>query len=312
MTKQEAIEILRDTPIDVRSTREDDIHTLYATAQGMAIEALSESKRDLSDDTIYRQDAIDALEEQLDYLQMLNKDENPTAESKWYGVNWARNTIADLPSAQPFNQGQSRIQSSDCISRQDAIDAVKHAWAKGLEPSQYIEILPSAQPEVLACGEGELSAQPEKSTCDLISRQDAIDAIRSMQTYKMFAGDDLLLVDQAGAQTELMLLPSTQPEQRDFEKQLHDMFDHIWECEIDHPVYQDTVGDLMSAVIQAHYNSTQPERKKGEWKRNITAERNAQLIFTKVYNCSECGYESVGNNLKNYCPNCGSYNGGES
>lgn len=51
-------------------------------------------------DLISRQDAIDALEEQLDYLRMLNKDENPTAEGKWYGVNWARNTIADLPSAQ--------------------------------------------------------------------------------------------------------------------------------------------------------------------------------------------------------------------
>lgn len=41
MTRGEAIEILRDTPIDIRSTREDDIHTLYATAQNMAIEALS-------------------------------------------------------------------------------------------------------------------------------------------------------------------------------------------------------------------------------------------------------------------------------
>lgn len=40
MTAIEAIEILRDTPIDIRSTREDDIHTLYATAQGMAINAL--------------------------------------------------------------------------------------------------------------------------------------------------------------------------------------------------------------------------------------------------------------------------------
>lgn len=36
MTRDEAIKILRDTPIDIRSTREDDIHTLYATAQGMA------------------------------------------------------------------------------------------------------------------------------------------------------------------------------------------------------------------------------------------------------------------------------------
>ena len=40
MTREEAIELLRDTPIDIRSTREDDIHTLYATAQMMAIDAL--------------------------------------------------------------------------------------------------------------------------------------------------------------------------------------------------------------------------------------------------------------------------------
>ena len=38
MTHEEAIIILRDTPIDIRSS--DDIYTLYATAQGMAIEAL--------------------------------------------------------------------------------------------------------------------------------------------------------------------------------------------------------------------------------------------------------------------------------
>ena len=30
------------------------------------------------------------------------------------------------------------------IKREDAIEAVKHAWAKGLEPSQYIEIIPLA------------------------------------------------------------------------------------------------------------------------------------------------------------------------
>ena len=37
-----------------------------------------------------------------------------------------------------------------------------------------------------------------------------------------------------------------------FEKMLHEMFDHIWDCEIDHPIFQDTVGDLMRAVIEAH------------------------------------------------------------
>ena len=46
---------------------------------------------------------------------------------------------------------------------------------------------------------------------DLISRQAAIDALRKMQTYKMFSGDDMLLIDQAGAMTELMLLPPAEP-----------------------------------------------------------------------------------------------------
>lgn len=40
MTYEEAFEILRDTPIDIRSAREDDIHTLYATAQNMALDAV--------------------------------------------------------------------------------------------------------------------------------------------------------------------------------------------------------------------------------------------------------------------------------
>lgn len=47
---------------------------------------------------------------------------------------------------------------------------------------------------------------------DLINRQAAIEALRKMQTYKMFSGDDMLLIDQAGAMTELMLLPPAQPE----------------------------------------------------------------------------------------------------
>ena len=42
---------------------------------------------------------------------------------------------------------------------------------------------------------------------DLISRQAAIEALRSMQTYKLFEGHDLLLIDQAAAMTEMMLLP---------------------------------------------------------------------------------------------------------
>jgi len=41
---------------------------------------------------------------------------------------------------------------SDYISREAAIEAAKHAWAKGLEPSQYLEIIPAADVEPVRHG----------------------------------------------------------------------------------------------------------------------------------------------------------------
>lgn len=61
-----------------------------------------------------------------------------------------------------------------------------------IEPVDFAELLPTVT--------------------DTISRKQAVDALRKMQTYKLFSGDDMLLIDQAGAQTELMLLPFAQPE----------------------------------------------------------------------------------------------------
>ena len=59
--------------------------------------------------------------------------------------------------------------------------------------------------------------RPYSQTCnqlatDCISRQDALEAVRAMQTYKLFEDDDMLLVDKAEVQTELMMMPSVQPE----------------------------------------------------------------------------------------------------
>ena len=45
---------------------------------------------------------------------------------------------------------------------------------------------------------------------DTISRQAALEKVRTMQTYKLFA--DISLVDKAEVQTELMMLPPAQPE----------------------------------------------------------------------------------------------------
>lgn len=36
------------------------------------------------------------------------------------------------------------MEMAEYIERSAAIKATKHAWAKGLEPSQYIEALPAA------------------------------------------------------------------------------------------------------------------------------------------------------------------------
>ena len=46
----------------------------------------------------------------------------------------------------------------------------------------------------------------------MIDADAALEAIRTMQTYKLFAGDDMILVDKAEVQTELMMLPPAEPE----------------------------------------------------------------------------------------------------
>ena len=46
---------------------------------------------------------------------------------------------------------------------------------------------------------------------DLISRQAAIELVRKMQTYRLSAGEEMILVDKAEVLTELMMMPSAEP-----------------------------------------------------------------------------------------------------
>lgn len=76
----------------------------------------------------------------------------------------------------------------------------------------------------------------------------------------------------------------------DFEKQIHAMFDHIWDCDVNHPIFEDTVGELMNAVIQCYNNlpSAEPERKKGRW---IATYSDCGGAFVWVsWKCSNCDY----------------------
>jgi hypothetical protein len=128
-------------------------------------------------DLIRRQDAIDAIlavtgnssvRELYEHVQ-----EHGLSEMWSGGVNAAIDIIIALPSAQTE-------PCVDTISRQDAIDYC-YALINAENPSDpsdewnysqerinqtevilhHLEVMPSAQPEVLACGEGELIAQPE-------------------------------------------------------------------------------------------------------------------------------------------------------
>ena len=76
---------------------------------------------------------------------------------------------------------------------------------------------------------------------DLIDRQAAIEAVRTMQTYKLAEGDDMLLIDKAEVQTELMCLPSAQPQWTPCSERLPELTEHT-HC-IEHDIYKndDTV-----------------------------------------------------------------------
>ena len=48
-------------------------------------------------DLISREEAIEAIEEYVDRLQMVSWKENPNVPYKVYSLNWCINTIRDLP-----------------------------------------------------------------------------------------------------------------------------------------------------------------------------------------------------------------------
>lgn len=63
---------------------------------------------------------------------------------------------------------------AEYIERSAAIEAAKHAWAKGLEPSQYIEALPAADVAPVVYGRWEQVkewATKAKYRCSVCGRE---------------------------------------------------------------------------------------------------------------------------------------------
>lgn len=63
------------------------------------------------------------------------------------------------------------------IERSAAIEAAKHAWAKGLEPSQYIEIIPAADVAPVVHGRWKLRRKGDWTSvfvCSVCGRRETI------------------------------------------------------------------------------------------------------------------------------------------
>ena len=139
---------------------------------------------------------------------------------------------------------------------------------------------------------------------DLISRQAALEKVRTMQTYKLFMGDDMILIDKADVQTELMMLPSVQPEYK-LDEWCTDCkeYDHDKHC---CPRFNRVIAE---AIKEAKEN-TQPETGRWiEYTRVIIPEPINK--WEQAWKCSECGYggqdceDGSAWHAWKYCPNCG-------
>lgn len=99
---------------------------------------------------------------------------------------------------------------------------------------------------------------------DMIYRQAAINAADRADYTGLSVEDVKKVTDEVVK--ELKQLPSAQLTREEFENELHNMFGHIWDCEIDHPIFQDTVGDIMEAVILLVYNNYTGKKGEQKWK----------------------------------------------
>lgn len=148
--------------------------------------------------------AVRALEGDVDLIsrkQVLNASHFVAC---WDGVEHFSLEVVDadfiqkLPSVQPMqsnaqptqiNTDSTQTNTLDCVSRQAAIDAFVKYVADGYaeSPNDFegymgiVKKLPSAQPEILACGNGELVKESDDLVKDLvkdcISRKMAIDEL---------------------------------------------------------------------------------------------------------------------------------------
>lgn len=116
---------------------------------------------------------------------------------------------------------------AEYIEREAAIAAAKHAWSKGLEPSQYIEVIPAA--DVVPLRHGQWIPVTES---DLVHRKEILDKLdKWMCTVKRNLCPGLMkttILDTLAHVTEdIQAMKSISPEQVMVECNIYDQ-EHIY------------------------------------------------------------------------------------
>ena len=95
---------------------------------------------------------------------------------------------------------------------------------------------------------------------ELIYKVDAINALGEKPLAWTEGEYELGLQNQWKSDVESIeeILPVSTSRHNEFVKGLDGMFDTIYDCEIEHPVFQDTVGEIIDAVIEL-YDTLHPE-----------------------------------------------------
>lgn len=198
-------------------------------------------------------DLLKGLEQSLDDYCELN-DEGKTAFRMGITALELFGNAEQLPSAQPDTTTHDSIPaetgkndgdrtSGDCISRQATINVIKQrlfetAFNNVGVKQNVDETLVDVAENRLKNWFNELpSIQPnhyvEVGKKVLIDRQAALEAIGTIQTYKLFSGDDMILIEKAQVEKELMMLPSIQPEHKTGHwVEIGDEPYDEWECDV--------------------------------------------------------------------------------
>ena len=146
----------------------------------------------------------------------------------------------------------------------------------------------------------------ETHACDSIKRQDAIDA--AVEAADEWDGGYSRSREEI-ITLKLRMLPSAQPEIKTDGDTISraaaiDALKNRWKKTRNYVGIGDDIAEECELCLK-QVPSAQPERKKGKW---INRSLNILYPERERYTCSVCGKHSYN---YDFCPNCGSYNGGE-